>query len=215
MARLTVEPRLLVAQQGRGVVSFSPTNYNPGDTVALTAATHATLALSNLSLTAAGTCAAVVTNLYGAVTSAPASLVVEPRGATPSGLVAWWSAEGNGLDRAGASQMHADSAVGFGEGQVGQAFSFSGAEGDFYALDCACLDFGTGDFTVEFWVRFNSLDCQGIMQKESADNRGWGFWLWSAWGGVSFETRNLTAPNAAYTEVHWAESNFQTGRWYR
>lgn len=75
----------------------------------------------------------------------------------PSGLVAWWPADGNATDVIGNSNGTLQGDTTYAPGEVGQAFSFDG-DGDFIEIDeQANLDFGAGDFTIEAWVKFNSL----------------------------------------------------------
>jgi len=78
----------------------------------------------------------------------------------PSGLVGWWTGDGNALDIAstnnGTLQGGAtDTAV----GEVGQAFSFNGTTAYVTVPDTAALR--PTNLTVETWVLFNSLNSTG------------------------------------------------------
>ena len=70
----------------------------------ITGATNTTLTLTNVQFSQAGNYAVLVTNLYGSALSSNAVLTVtspptcDP---APSGMVAWWRAEGNALDSMG------------------------------------------------------------------------------------------------------------------
>ena len=66
----------------------------------------------------------------------------------------------------------------FGRGLVGQAFTFDGA-GDFASVaDAPALDPGTGDFTVDLWVRFNATSGEQVLvekwvQRDAGTSIGW------------------------------------------
>jgi len=75
----------------------------------------------------------------------------------PSGLVAWWRAENNTLDRI--SQLSGTTGgVTYGGGAVGQAFVFSGS--DYIQFPSSTALKFTGPFTIEAWVKLGS-DGQG------------------------------------------------------
>src|SRR5260370_19055510 len=64
-------------------------------------ATNRVLTLTNVQPSQAGIYAVLITNIYGPTTSSNAELTVNPPPPClplPSGLVAWWSAEGNAND---------------------------------------------------------------------------------------------------------------------
>lgn len=86
----------------------------------------------------------------------------------PSGLVAWWPADGNATDVIGNSNGTLQGDTTYALGEVGQAFSFDG-DGDFIEIDeRANLDFYAGDFTIETWVKFNSLATDQTLFGKSA-----------------------------------------------
>ena len=83
----------------------------------------------------------------------------------PSGLVAWWRAEGDLRDSAGAHHGAGQGQVTFEGGEVGQAFRFDGAS-YLDIKETPAIDFGSGDFTIAVWVRFATLtDEVTIFQK--------------------------------------------------
>ena len=97
----------------------------------ISGATNSTLTLSNVQLSAAGSYYATVSNPYGSTNSGNAVLTVEnPTSPSctpaPSGLVAWWRAEGNGDDSIGGNNGQLEGGVTFAPGEVGQAFVFNG-----------------------------------------------------------------------------------------
>lgn len=82
------------------------------------------------------------------------------------GLVAWWPAENNASDADGTSNGTLTNGATFAVGKVGQAFDLDGVD-DFVGITpAASLDFGTGDFSIETWVKFNVLSAdQEIFHK--------------------------------------------------
>ena len=89
-------------------------------------ATNALLTLTNVQLSDAGTYHVTVTNAAGSVTSSNAALAVNPTlPCTPSGLVAWWQAEGNANDSVGTNNGTLLGGLSFTNGEVGQAFNFT------------------------------------------------------------------------------------------
>jgi hypothetical protein len=76
----------------------------------------------------------------------------------PSGLVAWWSGEGNANDILGTNNGALVGGVTFVTGEVGMAFNFDGSTGYIAVSNTPSLDFGAGDFTIAGWVQLASLD---------------------------------------------------------
>ena len=74
----------------------------------------------------------------------------------PPGIVSWWPGDGNANDIAGARNGSLVGSTGFAAGIVGEAFSFDG--GSWVEVpDDPIWTLGTEDFTIDLWVRFNSL----------------------------------------------------------
>lgn len=92
--------------------------------------------------------------------------------ALPSGAVAWWRAETNANDSVGNHHGALVNGTSFIAGEVGAAFSFDGAD-DFVSVgDSADWDFGTNDFTIEFWVRLNALKNSMFIHQLNGSDRG-------------------------------------------
>lgn len=99
----------------------------------------------------------------------------------PAGLVSWWPGDRHANDIVGANHGTLENGATFALGKVGRAFSLDG-EDDFVNVvpDNEQLNFGTNDFTVDFWVNFRSIVGEQIMvekwiQKdgEVEESRGW------------------------------------------
>jgi len=78
-------------------------------------------------------------------------------------------------------------------------------------------DFGTGDFTIDFWVRFNALPSDGISQffvcNSHSDDSGWMFFVLNTTGTYSLQFKNYTG--AAYNiEVSVDSTGLSTNTWY-
>jgi hypothetical protein len=130
-------------------------------------ATNAALSFSSVQFSNAGSYSVAVTNNYGAVTSAVATLTVNAATCAPpaAGLVNWWRGEGDVSDTVGTNNGTLGGA-GYTTGMVGQAFNFNGSGS--YASFGNAGNFGTNDFTLEFWIRTTSTDyLDQIMQKRS------------------------------------------------
>jgi hypothetical protein len=131
-------------------------------------------ALDRVELADAGTYHVVVSNSFGAITSAVATLVVLPCFPAPPGLVAWWRAEGNALDSVAANHGVLSNGATFATGNVGQAFSFDGTNDYVTVNDSAALRFSTG-FTVSAWVKlrqYSSNAIQPILHKDPQASAG-------------------------------------------
>ena len=74
-------------------------------------------------------------------------------GKLPPGLVALWSAEGDGHDSVGGNDANLTD-ITFAEGKVGQAFSFSGATPHFEIAENSALNVGEGEgMTILAWIK--------------------------------------------------------------
>ncbi len=84
--------------------------------------------------------------------------------APPPGLVGWWPAEGNGADVVGGHTAVLLNGVGYTTGEVGRAFDFNGIDGRVIVSNTPALDFSTGDFSIETWIRpLFSVTDYGVM----------------------------------------------------
>ena len=68
-----------------------------------------------------------------------------------SGLLVWWPGDGSALDRAGSHPGTLGNGAGHADGKVGLCFHFDGAN-DYVSFGNSVGNFGTSDFSVEFWM---------------------------------------------------------------
>ena len=73
-----------------------------------------------------------------------------------SEVVSWWPGDGNGNDIVGLNDGTLVNGVAFVAGKVGHAFSFDGVDDHVSVPNNATLDFGTGDFSIDAWVKIES-----------------------------------------------------------
>jgi hypothetical protein len=104
-------------------------------------------------------------------------------GALP-GTVSWWKADGNANDAVGSNNATLQGGVTFAPGVTGQAgdqaFSLNGSGAFVNVPDSSSLDFGTGDFSVNVWVNFNSTSNEQVIAEKyietsSPSSVGWTF----------------------------------------
>ena len=165
------EPQSAVTAAG-GTVSFaasvagvSPLSYQwffkgnaltDGGSVA---GSHApSLAIGPAMFSNAGGYTLVASNYFGSVTSTVAHLTVTNTSCAtpPSGLVAWWPANGDASDVIGGINGVLKNGAGYTSGEAGQAFSFGGNHEGVVLGSAAALQLQ--DFTLEAWIRRASAD---------------------------------------------------------
>lgn len=78
------------------------------------------------------------------------SVLALPALAQPADMVNWWRADGTAADSAGTANGTISGNVDYVPGRYGQAFDFNGGD---IACGTSAGNFGTGDFTIAFWVR--------------------------------------------------------------
>ncbi len=86
----------------------------------------------------------------------------------PTGLVAWWRAEGNANDQAGTNNGAWEGTAAYSYGEVGRAFSFDGWENDVRVPASSSLNVGAGaGMTVEAWIKPSFLAWQPLVEWSS------------------------------------------------
>ena len=126
-------------------------------------ATTGTLRIFNVQPANSGNLVLAVSSPGGVAASTVATLVVEPQppcAPAPPDLAGWWRGEGNGDDLAGTNNgALLGNATTSTLGEVGQAFSFDGANDFVQIPDAPALN--PTNLTIEAWVLFSSLDSDG------------------------------------------------------
>jgi uncharacterized repeat protein (TIGR01451 family) len=155
-------PGLTLTVAGETFVPDSVVRWNGQDrTTTPVDSTHLSAAITTADLAVAGTALVTVFNpAPGGGTTSPAPFTIGFLIACtppPSGLVGWWPGDGNAWDLAAGNNGIPFNEPGFGAGVVGQAFSLSGVSQYLDAGNPAALRVSAGDFTVDAWVKFNSL----------------------------------------------------------
>ncbi|HUA65594.1 MAG TPA: immunoglobulin domain-containing protein, partial [Alphaproteobacteria bacterium] len=165
-------------------------------------ATNATLILPDVTPANAGPYYVMVDNAYGTTNSATAILAIN--GSTscdpaPSGIVSWWPGESNADDIIGNNNGILEGSIGFGPGEVGEAFLYTTTNDAVRIPASASLDVGTnGAFTVEGWINpsdVSQLHC--IFEW----NNGSSF-------GVHFYISADPAPGTLYANVVDSDGNW-------
>jgi hypothetical protein len=125
----------------------------------------------------------------------------------PSGMIAWWSGDGNALDLAGTNHGTLMNGAGFADGMVGEAFVFDGVDDYVEIPDADLWALGTKDFTIELWARFNSIRQPvgmemdfvfvGTSEGSGAVNK-WAFDLRGGW--IEFFVDSPTPPTVGFAQ---------------
>ena len=112
----------------------------------------------------------------------------------PSGIISWWSAEGNTLDNVNANGGIPIGALGYTNGEVGQAFSLDGATSYVLIPNAASLN-PTGSFSMECWIYPTQDGDQKILSKwgdQGADDENRSYALSTVSGlGLQFAFSDL------------------------
>jgi Concanavalin A-like lectin/glucanases superfamily/Immunoglobulin domain len=129
----------------------------------------------------------------------------------PSGLVAWWRAEGNANDSGGTNNGTVLNGGGYTNGEVGQAFSLEGTNAGVEIPASSSLDVGTGNgMTIEGWINPSAInDERTIFEWNNGSQWGANFDFSTPPGAGPYGTGpgclfvNLVDTNGNY---HWLSS---------
>lgn len=157
--------------------------------------------------------AAEIQSIYGAQTAGKCGSACMT---APAGMVAWYPGENSATDIRGGNDGTMQNGAAFAPGRVGQAFSFDGSNDYISIPKTPALNFGTGDFSVEFWVKFNNTASLGGMVSgdnfgAAGDYNGWLFNNDFSSGGMGWMTRKASV---GATHARFAAGNFSNGTWY-
>jgi hypothetical protein len=111
------------------------------------------------------------------------TIISTPPASALSDMVAWWKAEGNGLDSVGGNNGAPTAGITYTNGEVGQAFVFDGATTSYIPVAATPSLNGIGvngsGFTIECWVEPASTASGPILEWDSATVDGLQFWIQS------------------------------------
>jgi hypothetical protein len=193
------------------------------DGASIAGATNSNLLFNDVTRAQAGSYVVVVTNLVGAVTSTPPTILTVTTPpvcpGAPSGMVAWWHGDGDTSDYAGTNDAVFEGTAAYGPGEVGQAFRFDGFSSYLEVPDSPLWDFGTNDFTFELWANFSATnfslaagDGSMVLLAHDEESGTRNKWLFGFGGGEIYFYIN----GAGATSHFLAEAPFnpQTNQWY-
>jgi RHS repeat-associated protein len=179
-----------VGATGTGTLSYQW--YRAG--VPISGATASTYSISNVQLTNSTYYFALVTNLYGAVSSASAflSVAIPTNGVpAPSGITAWWP--GNGNDNDGVGTNNGTIGNSWVSAEVGQGFNVQNSSSVVRISSAPALNIGVNSgFTVEGWI--DPYDSVSRPVIEWAPTNSYGVHVW-----VNFQSVGAVWVNIADT----------------
>jgi hypothetical protein len=133
-------------------------------------------------------------------------------------LIAYWKmdeASGDALDSLGSNNLTDNNTVGAGTGKVNGARDFEDTNTEWFNHgDNSALSTGDIDFTVAFWVKFESLSTNKDMVSKWV-NAGWEFLHYYDVGSSRFVFYVVSSGGGTFTPV--SANNFgaaSTGTWY-
>lgn len=107
----------------------------------------------------------------------------------PNDLVSWYMGENSPLDARGGNHATPQNGANYANGQVGRAFNFDGIDDYYSAPSVPEINFGTSDFSVEYWIKINGSQLSagreyGVVNKNATyqGTPGWGFELSTEFG---------------------------------
>lgn len=201
---ITIQPTNRIALPGSSVTfvasvtGASPRQYQwRRDGNELAGSTNSSLTLTNVQAFNAGTYTLAVSNAYGWAISSNAVLMVDTNCfSAPSGLVAWWPGDGNGLERLTGTFATLHGGLTFSGGLVEQAFDFNGSDAYVIAPASLSLDVGKQDgLTVECWLNPTDVgSSRAVWEWNNGDGDiGVHLWLSADNGGSIFANLKDTA----------------------
>jgi len=111
--------------------------------------------------------------LWGVTVASPMPAMAQCA-APPSGMTSWWPGDGNSDDVSGGVHATLQGGAGYTAGLVGQAFQLDGIDDYVDVAADPAIQFGTGDFTVDLWVRFNNTSGEQVLIEQWIDGvSGW------------------------------------------
>jgi YVTN family beta-propeller protein len=130
------------------------------------------------------------------------------------GLVSLWRGENNAFDVIGGNHGAWSGTSAYAAGKSSQAFNFNGTNTYLDVANTPSLDFGTGNFTISFWMNLNSLTQQTFVHKTVGDvtnNTNQTYFVeYDTSNSLRFRTSDSTVINDLLAPV-----TLSTGVWYQ
>jgi hypothetical protein len=129
-------------------------------------------------------------------------------GDCPEDMISYWKGDGDATDNYG-SNDGTYSGSGYVTGQVDQAFSFDGVDDYMEVPDDSSLQLGTGDFTLEAWIKASTsqTDYPAIIAKRTSDDPGDSGFLFGLWSNGCLHIQiggiNNGQGNTVLTNNNW------------
>ena len=123
------------------------------------------------------------TNGVGSDAMQAFTLTVDPVTCTPppANMISWWPGDGNASDLVGGHDgTFAGGANANAVGEVVKAFEFQGGSEVVNVPNSSVYDFGANPFSIDTWVKFNSVSASNIFVAHSEGSgflNKWIFWL--------------------------------------
>jgi len=134
-----------------------------------------------------------------------------------AGLVGHWAGNDNALDSVAANDGLWTGNTTYVPGRIGSAFQFDGLS--YVSIPSVpAYQFGTGDFSVSLWVKFDALqgNFDGFLHKDNygigGAPTGWLFNVANGLGGVGMEVRN--GPGGQVANARESSTSFILNTWY-
>jgi hypothetical protein len=147
----------------------------------------------------------------GGLDQEPADPPIDRCAPIPADITAWWPGDGSGEDLIGGLRAELVGDATFASGKVGQAFAFDG-DGDFAAVEHhPALNVGVEDFTLDFWVRFDSIGDEQVLVEKYVQTplrrttRGWTLTTFES-GVILFALTKAAGASTSPLEI-------EAGRW--
>ncbi len=131
--------------------------------------------------------------------------------APPMGLVGWWSGDNTPEDEtAFANDGTLVGGATYAPGMVGTAFSFASTSDYVSVPDAPALDFGTGDFTIDAWIRTTAPNGIIVSKTDGSATNPIGYHFYTSSGGISLGIGDGVQTNT----VVGIGPNVNDGQWH-
>jgi len=125
----------------------------------------------------------------------------------------WWPGDNTPFDIVKGTEGSLQNGAGYGQGIVGQAFSFDGNNQNLMEPNSQAWDFGSCDFSIILWAKSNAATQLAplISHNEGpGDAKKWIFWV--DWGGLTFHINSPTL--GPINVVNYDPFTLTPGVWY-